>query len=731
MENHCRGFPQRNGLLQQIMHFNQLIEFIGHFMGAVLQLILIMMMSRRKEKRHSERVFFTLVVAVFIWHSGNFVTIFSSLLTGVRVMLIGLIWDTASTLSIGFIPALLVHTLLAFLDEAKGESVSRKRYLPLFLSYSPLLLLWSAPMNLVQHPELPRAENIFAASNLFHYWAVVAIAAASFMCYRLSVLSRDDIQRRFYISMVRTFVIIFGLLFFTYVLRAQSVPVLGAYFESACALAPMFPTIIFSYFILRYNYMEYVLKRSLFYSILATFVLGVYILGIRRVGDAVERTLDIDFRIIEAILVIGLILLVEPLRERFQAVFNTLFFREQNYYRRVFTELSHRLASLQGIEVGRLLRYVVNSVQAAMRLSTCRIILFRHEEGKLVVEETSSPLPSYEFENIVRYFQNTRVNNISFWQTRDQFIVKEMKELEATMVLPIYREGNLAGILSLGSSTQYRDLYDNEIEMLSILLNHLISAIDNTRLLRDKLELERRMLASEKWMSLGQLAGQIAHEVKNPLSSIKAIAHVMREELPPENQFYKDLTMVEDEIDKLAGVVNQLLLVARPKAYEEQTTYLRDVVENVASVLRAEASLHNIVITCSYNGKIPVLKASPVTIREILFNVMHNGLQSMTHGGTLSVRVSCHSPGTEKSSVVIVVRDTGPGISDEDMPKIFEPFYTTREGGSGLGLWVVKEKLAELGGSIGVQSENGTSVTISIPVESSAAAPGANETGES
>jgi signal transduction histidine kinase len=350
-------------------------------------------------------------------------------------------------------------------------------------------------------------------------------------------------------------------------------------------------------------------------------------------------------------------------------------------------------------------------------LSNCRIILFRNEDGGLVVEESSSPIRSQQFTNIIRQFQNTRVHSISLWQARDQFIVREMKDLEANLVLPIYREGNLAGIMTLGSSTQYRELYENEIEMLSILLNHLISSIDNTRLLRDKLELERRMFANEKWMSLGKLAGQIAHEVKNPLSSIKAITHVMREELPADGLFYRDLTMVEDEIDKLAAVVNQLLLVARPKAHEEHATDLRDVVENVASVLRAEASQQNIVIACDYHGAIPPLKASPVVIREILFNVMHNGIQSMNGGGALSVSVTHPAPAAEKKSVQIVVKDTGAGIPESDMPHIFEPFYTTREGGAGLGLWVVREKLADLGGSILMDSKKGTTVTIVIPVE--------------
>jgi signal transduction histidine kinase len=505
-------------------------------------------------------------------------------------------------------------------------------------------------------------------------------------------------------------------------LLAQSLPVLGDFFLVACSLAPMFPTIIFSYFILRYNYMEYALKRSLFYSLSAIFVLSVYIFGIRQIGDFLEQTLNIDFRIIEAVLVIALIVLIEPLRERFQASFNALFFREQSYYRRVFTELSHRLGSLQGIEVGRLLRYVANSVQAAMRLRSCKIILFRKENGKLAVDEASSPPLVVETENIIVYFQGVHAHSVSLWQATDPAVVREMKELDATLVLPIYRDDSLAGIMALGPSTEYRELYESEIEMLSILLNHLVTAVDNTRLVRDKLDMERRMFADEKWMSLGRLSGRIAHEVKNPLSSIKAITHVMREEAPGDTRFSKDLAMVESEIDKLSGVVNQLLQVVRPARGAEQYTDLRDVIENVANVLRAGAAQDDIIVNCRYDDA-PPIKADAVSLREIVFNLMQNGIQSMESGGTLSVSVSYPAPPqyAGKPSVMVEIRDTGSGVPDEEKSKIFDAFYTTKEGGSGLGLWIVSEKLADLGGVIGVESDiedgMGTTVRITIPVE--------------
>lgn len=714
------------------MRLSQLIEFIGHFMGAVLQLILIMMMARRKDKRHSETIFFMLVAVIFIWHAGNFVITFSQFLMGKRIIFVGLIWDTAAALSVALVPALLIHALLAFLEESKENNFSRHRWIVLFVAYAPLLYFWEVPLRLIQYPELPRAENILLFSNQFHFWTILSLALASYMCFRLSRLSAEDVQRRFYVSMVRMFVIILGLLVLTHGLYAKSIPVLGEYFLVSCALAPMFPAIIFSYFILRYNYMEYVLKRSLFYSLMAIFVLAVYILGIRRTGDFIEQVFNIDFRIIEAILVIGLILLLEPLRKWGQKVFNALFFREQSYYRRVFTELSHRLGSLQSIEVGRLLRYVANSVQTAMHLHNCRIILLRNENGDVAVDEGSSPIRPDEIENIVLHFQNNHAQSISLWQINNQTIIKEMKALEATLVLPIYRDKELAGIMFLGPSTRYRELYESEIEMLLILLNHLVTAVDNTRLVHDKLELERRMLANEKWMSLGRLSGKIAHEVKNPLSSIKAITHVMREEFPPDNRFHKDLTMVEGEIDKLTEVVNHLLRGARPTTDEGHVANICDIVENVANVLRTEASQNNIEIKCRFENGIPAVKADPVNIREIVFNVMYNGTQSISSEGTLSVSVAYTETSDEADtpSILLVVHDTGPGISEEDIPKVLEPFYTTKEDGTGLGLWIVNEKLAELGGHMSVESTEGTTVRISIPIDIDPATAHKNSTEE-
>jgi hypothetical protein len=136
------------------MLLGSLIEFIGHFMGSVLQVILIIMMARRENRRHSENIFFLLVAIVFIWHAGNFVTAFSQLLIGGRSEILGLIWDTATAVCMGLAPALLIHALLEFLREAGDSFFTRWRKHFLWAAYAPLVFFWEVPIRLVQYPQL-------------------------------------------------------------------------------------------------------------------------------------------------------------------------------------------------------------------------------------------------------------------------------------------------------------------------------------------------------------------------------------------------------------------------------------------------------------------------------------------------------------------------------------------------------------------------------------------------
>jgi C4-dicarboxylate-specific signal transduction histidine kinase len=183
--------------------------------------------------------------------------------------------------------------------------------------------------------------------------------------------------------------------------------------------------------------------------------------------------------------------------------------------------------------------------------------------------------------------------------------------------------------------------------------------------------------------------------------------------------------------DKRAGeIIHKLRTLLKKDERKLESIQFNLIAREVIELLRNDAMLRGVTLDMQIAPDLPEVRGDRVQLQQVLMNLILNASDVVASqepdNRKVIVRTDLHDP----ANIKVTVADSGPGLP-ENAQRLFEPFYTTREGGSGLGLWVVKEKLAELGGSIGVQSENGTSVTISIPVESSAAAPGANETGES
>jgi len=225
--------------------------------------------------------------------------------------------------------------------------------------------------------------------------------------------------------------------------------------------------------------------------------------------------------------------------------------------------------------------------------------------------------------------------------------------------------------------------------------------------------MERKMYENEKLSSLGRLSTSVAHEVKNPLSSIKAIVQVLKEDSKNESKTQKSLSIIVEEIDRLTKVVNQLLVFAKPQTDSKSTVKISDVINKVLVVLRHEAKMNNVNIHLDVSNDLPVITVDEGSLNEVFFNIIHNAIQAMSEGGKLTVSISYDQ---KDDYITVVFENTGPCISEEDMGKIFEPYYTTKQTGTGLGLAIVKRKLDELKGMVQVKSgDSSTRFTVKIP----------------
>jgi PAS domain S-box-containing protein len=233
---------------------------------------------------------------------------------------------------------------------------------------------------------------------------------------------------------------------------------------------------------------------------------------------------------------------------------------------------------------------------------------------------------------------------------------------------------------------------------------------DERRLLEARRELDRQMFQMEKMTTMGELAMGLAHEIGNPLAGMKAVVQMLEEDgdLAPRVREY--LGRIHGEVDRLSSFLRTFHGFAAPQETHPVRCDLREVLEDVLLWTRKEARSRAVAIDYApCCGEVPALWADPRQLKQVLLNLVINAVQAMPAGGRVEIGMCARR--AELSGGVprmrFCVSDDGPGIPADVLPRIFDPFYTTRPSGSGLGLAVVKKIAAQHGADIHVHSEPG------------------------
>ena len=229
----------------------------------------------------------------------------------------------------------------------------------------------------------------------------------------------------------------------------------------------------------------------------------------------------------------------------------------------------------------------------------------------------------------------------------------------------------------------------------------------------ERRELDRQMFQMEKLTTLGELAMGVAHEIGNPLAGMKAVAQAMQyeDDIPP--GLLEALKRMETEIDRLSGFLRSFHGFAAPQMISREACRLDQILDDVLFWTRKDAKSANISFELSGIEPMPPLSADPQQLKQVLLNLVMNAIHAMPEGGIVTVNAK-----NEANFKKIHIADTGVGMADDLLKRIFEPFYTTRREGTGLGLAIVKKIVEQHGGSIAVTSEpgHGTCFTLTWPI---------------
>ena len=256
----------------------------------------------------------------------------------------------------------------------------------------------------------------------------------------------------------------------------------------------------------------------------------------------------------------------------------------------------------------------------------------------------------------------------------------------------------------------------DEMGQLSTAFNDMTSKLGRTR------ELESKLHEAEKGAVVGRLAAAIAHEIRNPLNYINLTLDHLRSTFAPDDpkksETFRSLAdQLKTEVKRINRHITDFLKYSRPSIVELQNVDLRKEAEDAMRVVQAQADESGITTRVEVQGEPPNVMVDREALHSVLTNLVVNGLQAIDgEGGTLSIAIR---PEQDGQRAIIEVSDTGHGIAPEDISKIFEPYYSTKETGTGLGLAIVRKAVDDHGGTISVSSKQGfgTTFTITLPLK--------------
>lgn len=283
--------------------------------------------------------------------------------------------------------------------------------------------------------------------------------------------------------------------------------------------------------------------------------------------------------------------------------------------------------------------------------------------------------------------------------------------LGAAILIPVARpDVHSVFFAARDASGVARPFRGADLELFFVLARQAVVAMENARLYADLRAYIRRvedsqqaMLRAEKMAAAGRLTASIAHEVNNPLQSVQNCLHLAgREDLPPEKRT-EYLQLAQNELERLMKTMQRMLDFYRPGAVKVEQVDLLELLKHVLNLTSQQLSQREIRVTTELPDSLPTIYAVSGQIQQIFINLILNALDAMPAGGEIKISAREINQGVE-----MIFQDSGPGIPEDRRNNVFEPFFSTKEGGTGLGLTVSYNIVTAHGGTLDLMNQNGS-----------------------
>jgi signal transduction histidine kinase len=276
------------------------------------------------------------------------------------------------------------------------------------------------------------------------------------------------------------------------------------------------------------------------------------------------------------------------------------------------------------------------------------------------------------------------------------------------------------GIVFLGAKRSGWAFTQEDIEILTILANQLAISMENARLYADLKRSRELIQRSDRLSAIGTMAAGLAHEIRNPLVSIRTFTQLLPERMGDEEFRSKFFQLTLSEVDRICTLINELLAFARPAPAQLSRMDLNACLEGICLLVESQARNRGVVLRTKLKPGLRSMTADEDQVKQVVMNVVLNAIQACDDGGEVEV-TAYENVVDNKAYLCTEISDTGRGIDRELLEHIFDPFFTTRREGTGLGLSIAHQIVGRHGGFIEVKSEpgDGTTFFINFPVNPS------------
>jgi signal transduction histidine kinase len=686
----------------------EVLQLVGYSIGAVLPLWLAaLLVSRRRKLTPLERVLFVLALSIGGWHTSNLVITLHHLFGLMANQWTNMLRfaDTVAVICITFAYSLLLHLHAHLWANASSRSLTRRERVGIYSAYLPTLFLAVAVPKIWTGVYAPMLTKLSFFVLWFAFWVAYVLGVISIKELLIARKSQYPSEQRIMRALASSFIIVGLVIIAALALGFGKGTWLRPYVLTIANLGSLLPSALLAYYIYRYRYLELVIEESLIVATFAAFILAIYLYGIRTIGEWATTRFHVRAGVIEAVLILALTLSAAPMRRWLESRFHKLFAREATLYREIVARITSHAGQYK--ELPELLRFVEERTVQALGLREVRVIVSdRTASEKSQTERDNSPTEPGELTVWV-----DRILRVS--RDHDWAPVEDEPALTThgyRLAYPLRREDRTAGLLVVDGPGG--SLTPDARAVLGVLAGQIAIAIEDCRLVEENVRLERQLADQERLAALGQMAATVAHEIKNPLSSIKSIAQVMSEDERLSGEYARDLSLIVGETDRLSQSVTQLLSFARRDSPAEVPCRIEQLIASVVGLFRPEAEEQGITVECSIESDEELDGVAVSAVRDSLANLLLNAMQATPPGGRVIVEAK-----RLDGQALIAVRDGGPGIPTEIQQRIWEPFFTTKQRGTGLGLAIVRKRMEEAAGSARLApKENGQGARFELRV---------------